>query len=126
TEVVGYTASNVVTVSVKRLENAGAVIDAAVGAGANVVSGPSLSRDDSDALYRTALKKAVEAAQAKGEGLGEGGPFTAGAISSGVERESYAGGEPLAAYDRAAAAPAPIEPGTQQVTASITVTFAIS
>src|SRR5262249_7656052 len=91
-EVVGYTAANVVTVTVERLGNAGAVIDAAVAAGANVVSGPSLSRDDSDALYRTALKKAVEAAQAKAEALGEAGHFTVGAISSVVERESYGGG----------------------------------
>jgi uncharacterized protein YggE len=123
--VVGYNASNVVTVTVRRLANAGAVIDAAVGAGANVVSGPSLSRDDSDALYRTALKKAVDAARAKAEALGEAGHFTVGAISSVVEGQHYSG-EPLAMYDRAAAAAAPIEPGTQQVTASVTVTYAIS
>jgi uncharacterized protein YggE len=122
---VGYTASNVVRVTVHRLANAGAVIDAAVGAGANVVSGPSLSRDDSDALYRTALKKAVDAAQAKAGALGEAGHFTVGAISSVVEREHY-GDEPVAMYDRAASVPAPIEAGTQQVTASVTVTFAIS
>jgi uncharacterized protein len=123
-EIVGYTASNVVTVTVHRLANAGAVIDAAVGAGANVVSGPSLSRDDSDALYRDALKHAVAAAREKAEALGEAGHFTIGSISSVAEGREY---EPMPVYDRAAlAAATPIEPGTQKVTASVTVTFTIS
>ena len=123
--VVGYTASNVVRVTIHRLANAGAVIGAAVGAGANVVSGPSLSRDDSDALYRTALKKAVDAANAKAEALGEAGHFTVGPISSVVEREHY-DGEAIPMFARAPSSAAPIEAGTQQVTASVTVTFAIS
>jgi uncharacterized protein len=123
-EVVGYTASNVVTVTVHRLANAGAVIDAAVGAGANVVSGLSLSRDDSDALYRDALKQAVADARAKAEALGEAGHFTVGSISSVVEGVEA---QPMPMYDRAAlAAETPIEPGTQKVTASVTVTFTIS
>jgi uncharacterized protein YggE len=123
-EIVGYTASNVVTVTVHRLANAGAVIDAAVAAGANVVSGPSLSRDDSDALYRDALKQAVAAAREKAEALGEAGHFTIGSISSVAEGREY---EPMPVYDRAAlAAATPIEPGTQKVTASVTVTFRIS
>ena len=122
-EIIGYSASNVVTVTVHRLANAGAVIDAAVGAGANVVSGPSLSRDDADALYRTALKQAVAAAREKAAALGEAGHFTVGAISSVVEG---AQAEPMPVYDRAALAATPVEPGTQQITASVTVTFAIS
>jgi uncharacterized protein YggE len=122
-EVVGYTASNVVTVTVHRLANTGTVIDAAVGAGANIVSGPSLSRDDADALYRTALKQAVAAAREKAEALGEAGHFSVGSISSVVEG---GGAEPMPVYDRAALAVTPIEPGMRQVTASVTVTFAIS
>lgn len=122
-QVVGYSAANVVTVTVRRLANVGAVIDAAVGAGANVVSGPSLSRDDADALYRSALKEAVDVARAKATALGEAGHFTIGGISSVVE-----GGEPepMPIYDRAALAATPIEPGKQKVTASVTVTFTIS
>ena len=122
--VVGYAASNVVTVTIHRLANAGAVIDAAVGAGANVASGLSLSREDSDALYRDALKKAVAEARSKAEALGEAGHFTVGSISSVVEGQSY---EPAPLYDRAAlASSTPIEPGTQKVTASVTVTFNLS
>jgi uncharacterized protein YggE len=123
-EVVGYSASNVVTVTVHRLANAGGVIDAAVGAGANVVSGASLSREDSDALYRDALKQAVAAAREKAEALGDAGHFTVGPISSVVEGVAA---QPMPMYDRAAlAAATPIEPGTQKVTASVTVTFTIS
>jgi hypothetical protein len=44
--IVGYTASNTVTATVRRIADAGAVIDAAVAAGADQVSGPSLLASD--------------------------------------------------------------------------------
>ena len=53
-EVTGYVADNSVSAKT-RIAGAGALIDAAVAAGANTVSGPSLSVSDSDALYRDAL-----------------------------------------------------------------------
>ena len=57
-KVTGYTAQNTVSAKAK-IAGAGALVDAAVGAGANTVDGPSLSLSDQDALYRDALKKAV-------------------------------------------------------------------
>ena len=47
-KVQGYVAQNSVTAVIRDLARAGAVIDAAVAAGANQVSGPSLSRGDQD------------------------------------------------------------------------------
>src|SRR5688572_1695905 len=55
----GYTAHNSVAATVKQLARAGAVIDAAVAAGANHVSGPNLTRADTSDVYREALEAAV-------------------------------------------------------------------
>jgi uncharacterized protein len=121
-EVVGYTASNTVSAILRTPASAGDVIDAAVAAGANLVSGPSLSRADTDALYRAALKDAVAAARAKAEALGEAGQFSVGKIDSIAEGSTDA--VPMA--DRAAALVSPIEPGTQQITATVRVTFQIA
>src|SRR6266508_1493282 len=68
TEIVGYAASNTITVK-STIVMAGAVVDAAVGAGANGVSGPMLSRSDQDAQYREALKDAVADAKLKADAL---------------------------------------------------------
>jgi uncharacterized protein YggE len=122
-EILGYTASSTVSVILRSLGNAGAVIDAAVAAGANNVSGPSLSRADTDALYRAALKEAVAAARTKAEALGEAGQFSVGKIDSLVEGSNE---PPVPMSDRAAAPATPIEPGTQQITASVTVSFELS
>ena len=61
--IVGYTASNSVSATVA-LAKAGGLVDAAVGAGADSVAGPSLDTSDHDALYRDALRKDVADASA--------------------------------------------------------------
>ena len=52
----GFVASNIASAETS-LAGAGALIDAAVAAGANTVYGPSLSRSDAEELYREALEK---------------------------------------------------------------------
>ena len=122
--VTGYTADDSVSASAA-VAGAGALVDAAVAAGANTVSGPSLSISDQDARYRDALKKAVEDARAKAQALGEAGGFGVGPVSVVAEQSSV----PQPIFERAAVAKAadatPVEPGTQDVTADVTVTFRI-
>ena len=125
-DIIGYTGSNSVSAVVRDLQSAGAVIDAGVAAGANQVSGPSLSPSDESARYREALKVAIVDARAKAEALGEAGKFSIGPIVSVAELSST---PVLEAGPRTGAVPAPgppIEPGTQQVQATVTVTFQIS
>jgi hypothetical protein len=122
-DLIGYTANNTVSAIVRNLQRVGAVIDAAVAAGANNVSGPSLSSDDTDALYKQALKLAVADARAKAEALGQAGHFSVGKISAVVEGSNAP--VPVGARDAAPGA-TPIEPGTQQVTANVTVTFELT
>jgi uncharacterized protein YggE len=121
--IIGYTADNSVSASAQVAE-AGALIDAAVGAGANTVSGPTLSVSDRDDRYRDALKKAVEDARAKALALADAGGFGIGPVSTVVEQSSTPP-VPIFAAGAAKDASTPIEPGTQDVTADVTVTFAI-
>ena len=119
--IVGYTATNSVTTTVRKLADAGDVIDAAVGAGANQVSGPSLLASDQDAAYRTALKAAVADARAKAETLAGATGVTLGKVAAVIE----GGAAPIPfAVSGAKDSATPIEPGTQEIEASLSVTFA--
>ena len=84
-QIVGYTASNTVTATVKKLGDAGDIVDAAVGAGANQVYGPNLLASDQDAAYRNALKGAVADARTKAEVLAAASNATLGKITAIVE-----------------------------------------
>ena len=123
-KVTGYSAQN--TVSAKSdVAGAGALVDAAVGAGANTVDGPSLTLSDEDALYRQALERAVENARAKALALAHAGGFGVGPITTVVEQGATA--QPV--YDSAVAlakgTSTPVEPGKRDVTADVTVSFTI-
>ena len=124
TDVVGYTASNSVSVTVRKLADAGDVVDAAVGAGANQVYGPNLLASDQDAAYRTALKAAVAQARSKAETLAAAAGRSLGAITA-ISEEGGAMPVPFAA-GAAKDATVPIEPGTQKIEATVSVTFAFS
>lgn len=64
-EVIGFTASNTVTVRLRDLSAAGAVIDQAVQSGANTLSGVSFAFSDPKPLIDKARRAAVADAQAK-------------------------------------------------------------
>lgn len=122
-QVTGYAADDSVSAQAK-IADAGALIDAAVGAGANTVDGPALDVSDTDTLYRQALQQAVADARAKASALAAAGGFGVGPVVSVVEQTAQPTPQP---FVHAAAAPTstPVEPGTQQVAADVTVTFRI-
>jgi uncharacterized protein len=127
--VTGYSAASTVTATIRDLGDAGSVVDAAVRAGANDVYGPNLHPSDTDAQYREAVDEAFDDARANAEAIASKASVSLGAPVAIVEGGGYVPG-PVMAYDRATAAGAaemaPVEPGTQQVSASLTVTFAIA
>ena len=122
-EPAGFAASNVVSAIVD-VDRAGAVIDAAVDAGANQVNGPTMSVADQGKLYRQALKAAVADARLSAEALADASGRSLGKVTSVVES---GGVTPVPMFEKAAVSDAgtPIEAGTQQTTASVTVTFAL-
>jgi uncharacterized protein len=120
----GYSANSSVTVSNQPLGRAERLSDVAVGAGADTVSGPSLSVADRDDQYRRALERAFADARKKAETLASAAGVSLGEVTAIVE-----GSQPqpfYAAEARTLDAKTPIEPGSEQVTAVVTVTFAIS
>jgi uncharacterized protein YggE len=122
----GFVAMNSVSATIKELAKAGAVIDAAVNAGANQVYGPSLSRGDQGELYRQALKAAVANARASAQALADAANVSLGRVTAIIEGGGAPQPLPYAAADKAMAESTPIEPGTQETAATVTVTFAIS
>jgi uncharacterized protein len=119
--IVGYTASNTVTATVRNLDRAGAVIDAAVGAGANQMWGPSLLASDQTSAYRDALKAAVADARAKAQALATASGVTVGKITALTE----SGSTPVPVADAVKQSATPIEPGTQKIEAIVSVTFTL-
>src|SRR4051812_44867570 len=86
-QVTAYVADDSVSAKTK-IAGAGALVDAAVGAGANTVSGPSLDVSDRDARYRDALAKAVADARRKAEAIAQAGGFAFGAISTATQGDT--------------------------------------
>ena len=87
--VLGYTATNTVSATVDELAKAGDVIDAAVEAGANQVSGPSLSVSDQEELYQEALEAAVADARDRAETLAGAAKVSLGGVKTIVEGGGY-------------------------------------
>jgi uncharacterized protein len=120
----GYSASSSLTVSNQPLDRAERLSSVAVAAGADTVSGPSLSVADSDAQYRRALERAFDDARTKATTLAEAAGVSLGEVTA-IAEGSQPDGPVWAMGDRAVSSKAPIEPGSEQVNAVVTVTFSI-
>jgi uncharacterized protein len=124
--ITGYHASNSVNAT-SGIKDAGDLVDAAVGAGANNVDGPNLSISDQKSQYEQALKLAVADAKAQAQAIADGAGLTLGGVmhvrNDGSTPEPYVHGYALADL---AAAQTPIEAGSQQIQASVTVTYSAS
>jgi uncharacterized protein YggE len=123
--VTAYSASNSVSVTSDTGDAAG-LIDAATAAGANQVSGPGLTSSNTEELYRQALAKAVDEARARAQVLAKASGRQLGEITAIVEGGATQPPLPYAA-ERAldASVDTPIVAGTQETTATISVTFSL-
>lgn len=120
----GFTANSSVSATVRDISRAGKAVDAAVAAGGNQVSGPQFGRSSRAGLYREALRSAFADAKAKAQTLAaEAGAKLGQAMR--IHGDSSAG-EPVYPMAMRAEASTPVEPGTQQVEAAVTVTFALA
>ncbi len=125
TQITGYQASNSVNVTAP-LGKAGDLVDAAVGAGANNVDGPNLDVSDQSSYYAQALKLAVADAKTQAQAIADAAGLTLG----GILHISDEGSAPTPIMYGALAASAksatPIQAGTQQIQATVTVTYSAS
>jgi uncharacterized protein YggE len=120
----GFVASNVASAGTS-LDGAGALIDAAVAAGANTVYGPTLSRSDADALYRQALATAVDDAKARAEILAKAAGRSLGRVTA-IAESGSAPPVPYAAKASAAQDSTPVVSGSEETTASVSITFELT
>ena len=121
----GFTASGSVAATVRRLAAAGAAVDAAVGAGANETSGPQFDRSSRADLHRRALRAAFADARAKAQTLAQEAGAGLGAVRR-IDATTPVPPQPIYQNDYAVeAARTPIEPGTEETQATVTVTFAL-
>lgn len=130
-KIVGYQASNVVSVQVEQLDQTGPVIDAGLGAGANRLEGVSFGLRDDRQARAAALARAVEEARAKAEVL-------AGALKVRLVRILEVGEGGIAvqpqpflragrlAMESAAMADTPVAAGQVEISASVTVRWEIA
>jgi uncharacterized protein YggE len=127
-EIESYRASNNVTITVRDVQRAGAVLDAASRSGANVISGIRFGLANPDAARQEALGAAVRDAERKARGMASAAGVNITGVQSIVE-DNVATPQPVA---RAAAAPAvgeatapPVEPGELIVRARVRATYNI-
>jgi hypothetical protein len=123
----GYQASNRVSVTLRRVDRTGPVLDALVAAGATDIAGPNFSIDDDSGPRAQARKAAFDKAQA------QAAEYARWAGYSGVRllsvSEAVNPGRPLPMMERAMAAQVgdakstPVEPGLVGTSVTVAVTF---
>lgn len=129
--IVGYQASNSVSVRQRRLDDFGKVIDTLVAAGANQVNGPSFQLEESDAALDEARTAAMKKARDRAELYARAAGLRVVRILSITEGGGHYAPPPVF-YARADAAgappppPAPVQPGELQLTANVTVLFELA
>ncbi len=123
----GYSVSESLTATLKSLAAAGTQIDAAVHAGGNAttVSGISLNLTDTSALLAQARARAVADATAKAAQYAKALGQPLGPVVSITDQAPAQPFPVYAAASSATKASVPVSPGTQQLSVSVTVVFAV-
>lgn len=127
-EIIGFTASNNVTVRLRDLSSAGSVIDQAVQSGANSLGGVSFAFSDPKPLYEDARRDAVSDAKAKAKLLTEAAGVRLGKLL--YIQEGYAQAPQPKMYSArmemaSDAANVPMEAGESEVNATVSLVYEI-
>lgn len=127
--ITGYQASSTLAIKIRDIDRANSVIDAATAAGANQVGGVSFDVDDKTKAQNEARQKAVAQAKQKAKDAARIAGFTLGRI---INYSENFGGEPrpmpLMAKAEGlggAGVPTQIEPGSSEVSVTVTLSFEI-
>jgi uncharacterized protein len=126
-KVVGYDVNNMVTVTVRKIEDLGGLLDVAVSTGSNTINGISFSVSKPDAMLDEARKAAVTDARHKAEIYAAAGGFKLGDIITVSEGVAYQPPMPYMAKSARAegAADVPIAQGEQSLTVDVNITYQI-
>jgi len=126
----GYNASNNMTVTIRKLGDAGTIIDAAAALVGNEINigGISFYVNDTEAVIGAARAAAITNAKARADQYAGAANAKVGAVMTISEVSSPVTGPiyyQMAAADRAGATPSstPVSPGTQDLTIDVTVVY---
>jgi uncharacterized protein YggE len=133
-QIVGYQATNNVSVRQRDLKNFGKVIDTLAAAGANQINGPMFQMDNAEPALNEARLDAVRAARERGELYANATGLKIVRILSITEAGGYYGPPPVAfaVAERGGGPapppppPAPVQPGELQQTANVTVLYELA
>jgi uncharacterized protein len=126
-QITGYQVTNMVTATLHNLAGAGALIDAAAGAAGDAVRVQQLSFSigDDTALRSQARVQAVRQAQAQADQMAKAAGATLGKIRA-ITEVPVSGPTPIYAFSAAKAASASIQPGTQELSVMVDITYDLS
>jgi hypothetical protein len=123
-QLVGYTASNQLTIRFRDIRSSGKILDALVSQGANQINGPSLTIDKPEAALEEARASAVRIGRARAELYARSLGQRVVRIVSVSESGGYsAPSPPVPMMVRAEMANTNIEPGEQKLQVSLAMTF---
>jgi len=123
--IAGYTVRNGVVVRVRALPELGKLLDAAVRAGANQIDGISFLIDDDTDLRDQAREGGVRDARRKADLYAAAAGVKAGRVLSITETTAEPPMRPMLRMS-AEAASVPVEAGSVEITADVTVVFALA
>lgn len=124
-EVTGYTVHNTVVVDVRQIDQVGRVIDASLGAGANLINSLDFYASNTEEARRAALASAVAKARLDAEAIARAAGGTLGGLAEAnvgpymipMRRENVM----MMRGDAAMAAPpTPVEPGSELLSVQVT------
>jgi uncharacterized protein YggE len=119
----GYSVRNVLEVRMRNMDQVGRVIDVAVANGANIVDLIEFEVSEPDIYYLQALNLAVEDAKQKAFSIAETLDIIVDAVPRRVIENSTSPIIPRNVALREGAFATPIEPGTKQIEAMVTLEF---
>ena len=127
--VTGYQLTNSVEATVRQIDAVGALIDAALAAGATSMDGLSFRLADPRDALAEARRRAVADARSRAETLAAEAGVTLGRVVAITEGGLHAPGPPLPMAELKMASAAdvatPVEAGTDELSVAVTVTYAI-
>ncbi|KAF0207097.1 MAG: hypothetical protein FD171_1963 [Actinobacteria bacterium] len=127
--ITGYQASVQVRTTIKDIAKVGDVITAGTNAGANEINGPSFTLSEKSTSRAAAIEKAVADARARADAMAKAAGKSVGEVLSiseagvNVPPVNWGLSRGAQSYALDAAAAVPIEKGTLDITANVTVIF---
>lgn len=119
--ITGYNVTNTVVADIRRLDQVGKVIDAALAHGANLISSLRFYSSNTEAARRTAIANAIAAARADAEAAARAAGGTLGGVLE-INVMAFAEPQPVMARQSmlySGAADTPVNPGQETVSINV-------